>query len=202
MPTYFSNLKINTFEFDVFDIFLGMFDDKLANLCWSFFSFWSNSFVLNDTRFLETLVVESLAIVSNLRMPKWIGILCLGYQNLKFIKIMKSILLETLFVLSWWDFFIEVDRTIAFFLTLRASCPTLDSLCVLVFWSKCATIGAIMSFPKDFNVVLIFDSLFDIFSTIFVNWNVDCPPILFLRTYFGCVNKKCETKICYIWNFI
>ena len=88
---YFSNLKVNTFEPDVFDIFLGMIDDKLANTCWSFSPFLSNWFILNDTRCLEMLVVESLAIVSNLLMPKWILILCLGYQNLKFIDIKVSL---------------------------------------------------------------------------------------------------------------
>ena len=71
---------------------------------------------------------------------------------------------------EFWDFFIEVDRTLAFFLTLRASCPTIDSLCVLLFLSKFATIGAIMLFPKDFNVVFydeisfIQSKLMDLFS--------------------------------------
>ena len=84
-------------------------------------------------------------------------------------------------------FLIEVDKKLAFFMTLWASWPTIDSFRILLIStpsSKFAITGAIILFANVLSVELIFDSFFVIFSTTFVNWNAEWPwP--FLRTNLG-----------------
>ena len=99
----------------------------------------------------------------------------------------NNILLDTLFRFATWSFLIEVDKKLAFFMTLWASWPTIDSFRILLLptpLSKCAITGVIISFASILSVELTFDSFFVIFSTIFVKWNAEWPwP--FLRTNLG-----------------
>ena len=180
---YYAHLKFNTFELVVFDSFFEIIEDNLANSPWSL-SFESH--MLNETRFLEMLATELSAIVSNLITPPREKI----FINLNNYTLAawnnNCLLLEKLETLFKWVFFIEVDKWLAFLATLRAISPTLDNFRCFPFLIRCAVTGAIMSSPNVFNVWLIFDSAL-IFSTIFVNWNVEWPSP-FLRTYLGWKN--------------